>query len=135
VFADLTTKQLRSGVFKSVAALEAAALAYLDERNSNARPFAWTADAQTILGRVAKNRAGTLGTGNYLLKKPLPTRLEPLGRERSAALGAPPRLRHSTKILPAGGAKAPVCLLGPFPQTGQPPNAPAKAHQKPDGGQ
>jgi len=64
VFADLTTKQLRRGVFKSVAALEAAALAYLDERNSNARPFAWTADAQTILGRVAKNRAGISESGH-----------------------------------------------------------------------
>lgn len=59
VFADLTEKQLRRGVFRSVPALEAAALAYLDERNTDAGPFAWTADADTILGRVAKNRAVT----------------------------------------------------------------------------
>lgn len=57
VFADLTEKQLRRGVFTSVAALEAAALTYLDHRNDDARPFTWTADANTILGRVAKNHA------------------------------------------------------------------------------
>ncbi len=57
VFADLTQKQLRRGVFTSVAALERAALDYIDARNDDARPFVWTADAHTILGRVAKNRA------------------------------------------------------------------------------
>jgi len=57
VFADLTTKQLRRGVFTSVAALERAATAYIDARNDDATPFAWTADADTILGRVAKNHA------------------------------------------------------------------------------
>jgi hypothetical protein len=46
-------------VFTSVAALEKAATDYIDTRNENARPFAWTADANTILGRVAKNRAVT----------------------------------------------------------------------------
>ena len=57
VFADLTSKQLRRGVFTSVASLEKAALQYLDERNADARPFAWTADADTILGRVERNHA------------------------------------------------------------------------------
>jgi transposase len=57
VFADLTQKQLRRGVFTSVAALEKAAIAYIDARNEDAKPFTWTADANTILGRVAKNRA------------------------------------------------------------------------------
>lgn len=57
VFADLTEKQLRRGVFTSVAKLEKAALDYIDARNDNAEPFNWTADADTILGRVAKNRA------------------------------------------------------------------------------
>ena len=33
------------------------ALAYLDERNADAKPFVWTADADTILRRVAKNHA------------------------------------------------------------------------------
>jgi transposase len=57
VFADLTQKQLRRGVFTSVAALEKTALDYIDARNEDAKPFVWTADANTILGRVAKNRA------------------------------------------------------------------------------
>lgn len=57
VFADLTEKQLRRGVFTSVAKLERAALDYIDARNDDAEPFTWTADAETILGRVAKNRA------------------------------------------------------------------------------
>ena len=57
VFAALTQKQLRRGVFASVAALEKAALDYVDTRNEDAKPFVWTADASTILGRVDKNRA------------------------------------------------------------------------------
>lgn len=57
IFADLTEKQLRRGVFTSVSALESAALNYLNNRNENAKPFVWNADANTILGRVAKHRA------------------------------------------------------------------------------
>ena len=57
VFADLTHKQLRRGVFTSIDSLERTALAYLDERNADAKPFVWTADADTILRRVAKNHA------------------------------------------------------------------------------
>lgn len=57
VFANLTEKQLRRGVFTSVAALERTALEYINARNEDAKPFVWTADANTILGRVAKNRA------------------------------------------------------------------------------
>jgi hypothetical protein len=29
-------------------------LAYLDQRNKNPRPFVWTADADLILGKVAR---------------------------------------------------------------------------------
>lgn len=64
VFADLTEKQLRRGVFTSVASLEKAALAYLDARNENAAPFTWTADARTILGRVARNHATISKSGH-----------------------------------------------------------------------
>jgi transposase len=64
VFADLTQKQLRRGVFTSVAALEKAAMDYIDARNEDARPFAWTADAKTILGRVAKHRAASFSSGH-----------------------------------------------------------------------
>lgn len=64
VFADLTAKQLRRGVFTSVASLEKAALDYIDARNEDAKPFAWTADANTILGRVARNRAAISKSGH-----------------------------------------------------------------------
>lgn len=64
VFADLTTKQLRRGVFTSVASLEATALNYLDNRNDDARPFVWTADANTILGRVARHHATISKSGH-----------------------------------------------------------------------
>lgn len=64
VFADLTEKQLRRGVFTSVASLESAALRYLDARNDNAKPFIWSADANTILGRVAKNHAAISKSGH-----------------------------------------------------------------------
>jgi transposase len=64
VFADLTEKQLRRGVFKSVASLESTALNYLDNRNDEAKPFVWTADANTILGRVAKHHATTSKSGH-----------------------------------------------------------------------
>jgi len=64
VFADLTQKQLRRGVFTSVASLEKAALNYIDARNEDARPFVWTADANTILGRVAKNHATISKSGH-----------------------------------------------------------------------
>lgn len=64
VFADLTQKQLRRGVFTSVATLERVALDYIGARNDDAKPFAWTADAATILGRVAKNRAAISSSGH-----------------------------------------------------------------------
>ncbi|MFN7021777.1 MAG: IS630 family transposase [Phycisphaerales bacterium] len=64
VFADLTQKQLRRGVFTSVAALEKAAINYIETRNEDAKPFAWTADANAILGRVAKNRAAISRSGH-----------------------------------------------------------------------
>lgn len=64
VFADLTQKQLRRGVFTSVKALERAAIDYLDARNKDARPFVWTADAGTIIRRVAKHHARTSKTGH-----------------------------------------------------------------------
>jgi transposase len=51
-FAELTEKRLRRGVFRSVAALEAAILEYLAHHNEDPKPFVWTADAESILKRV-----------------------------------------------------------------------------------
>ena len=51
-FAELTEKPIRRGVFRSVAALEAAILDYLAKHNEDPKPFVWTADAELILNRV-----------------------------------------------------------------------------------
>jgi transposase len=50
--AELTGKQIRRGVFRSVAALERAILEYLEHHNLNPRALVWTADADLILKRV-----------------------------------------------------------------------------------
>ena len=52
-FAEITTKRIRRGAFRSVQALEAAIRDYLDEYNQNPKPFHWTATADLILDKVA----------------------------------------------------------------------------------
>ena len=64
VFAGLTQNQLRRGVFTSVETREKTALDYIDGRNEDAKPCVWTADANAILGRVAKNRAAISRSGH-----------------------------------------------------------------------
>ena len=51
-FAEITSKRIRRGVFRSVKALEQAIRTYLDSHNENAKPFQWTATADLILERV-----------------------------------------------------------------------------------
>lgn len=51
-FAEITAKRVRRGAFRSVAALEQAIKDYLSNYNLEPRPFVWTADADTILGRI-----------------------------------------------------------------------------------
>jgi transposase len=53
-FAEITEKRIRRGVFRSVAALEAAIMEYLANHNVKPRPFVWTANADLILDRVKK---------------------------------------------------------------------------------
>ncbi len=55
VFGDLTAKQLRRGVFRSVPDLIAAIDAYMAQRNAQPTPLVWTKSAQEILAKV--NRA------------------------------------------------------------------------------
>ena len=55
VFGDLTAKQLRRGVFRSVPELIAAIDAYITQRNAHPTPFVWTKSAQEIVAKV--NRA------------------------------------------------------------------------------
>lgn len=56
-FRELTEKRLRRGVFTSVATLEAAIYAYIDEHNEQAKAFTWTATPEEILAKVARARA------------------------------------------------------------------------------
>ena len=48
-FAEITMKRIRRGAFASVAELEQAIRDYLDEHNSDPKPFVWTKSADTIL--------------------------------------------------------------------------------------
>ena len=51
-FAEITTKRIRRGVFRSVRALESAIKEYLETYNEKPKPFQWTATADLILERV-----------------------------------------------------------------------------------
>lgn len=52
-FAELTQKALRRGVHRSVEALEAAVLAYIDASNQDPRPLTWTKTADQIFESLA----------------------------------------------------------------------------------
>ena len=56
LFAEITRQQIRRGVFKSVAELEAAIETWLTERNAKPKPFNWTAKANIILEKNARAR-------------------------------------------------------------------------------
>lgn len=51
-FGQLTEKRLRRGVFRSVAALEAAIKDYLEKHNQDPKPFVWTATAELIFSKL-----------------------------------------------------------------------------------
>ena len=60
-FRDITTEQLRRGVFRSVPELIAAIEEYIAAHNQNPKPFVWTAKANDILQKVirANRRLGS----------------------------------------------------------------------------
>ena len=53
-FRDITTEQLRRGVFTSVADPVAAIDDYIAHHNKNPKPFIWTKNAKHILQKVVK---------------------------------------------------------------------------------
>jgi transposase len=55
-FRDLTDKQIRRGVFKSIPALVAAIEDYIATHNQSPKPFIWTAVASDILEKVTRAR-------------------------------------------------------------------------------
>ncbi len=63
-FAAITERRIRRGVFRSVAALEAAIREYLEHHNADPKPFVWTADADLILDRVKRVCERTSDSGH-----------------------------------------------------------------------
>jgi transposase len=53
-FALLTDQQIKRGVHRSTAALEAAIAAYIDARNADPKPFRWTKTADDILTSIQR---------------------------------------------------------------------------------
>jgi transposase len=53
-FAEITTKRIRRGVFRSVAALERAIHDYIAGHNVDCQPFVWTKTADDILASIAR---------------------------------------------------------------------------------
>jgi transposase len=63
-FAQITERRIRRGVFRSVAALEAAIREYLEHHNASPKPFVWTADADLILNRIKRVCERTSDSGH-----------------------------------------------------------------------
>jgi transposase len=53
-FAELTNKQLRRGVHRSVRELEAAIQEFIDAHHEDSKPFVWTKTADEILASIAR---------------------------------------------------------------------------------
>jgi len=56
-FRDLTTNQIRRGVFQDLEQLITAIGNYIDHHNKNPKPFIWTAKANDILEKVTRAQA------------------------------------------------------------------------------
>ncbi len=65
-FAEITTKRIRRGIFRSVAELKDAIHDYLDRHNADPKPFVWTKTADVILEkeRRALDRLEAIKSGN-----------------------------------------------------------------------
>ncbi len=63
-FADLTAKQIRRGVHRSTAELEAAIKAYIATTNADPKPFRWTRSADDILAAIQRFCMRTLDTAH-----------------------------------------------------------------------
>jgi putative transposase len=63
-FSLLTERRIRRGTFGSVRALESAIRDYLTHHNQNAKPFVWTADADSILKKITRFCMRTSDSGH-----------------------------------------------------------------------
>jgi transposase len=55
-FRDLTDKQIRRGVFRSVDELVSTIMSYIEKYNQEGRPFIWTMPAEDIIEKVKRAR-------------------------------------------------------------------------------
>jgi hypothetical protein len=62
-FALLTEKQIRRGVHRSTAHLEADIQAFIDAHNADLKPFRWTKSADDILAAIQRFRLRTRQIG------------------------------------------------------------------------
>jgi hypothetical protein len=53
-FAELTTKQIRRGAYRSVAQLKAGIQDFIDAHQADPKPFIWTKSADEILASIAR---------------------------------------------------------------------------------
>ena len=53
-FSRLTRRRLKRGVFRSIVDLQAAINRFIEDHNAEPKPFVWTADPGTILGKVTR---------------------------------------------------------------------------------
>jgi transposase len=63
-FGFLTDRRIRRGTFGSVGELETAIRDYLAQHNQNPKPFTWTADADSILKKIARFCLRTSDSGH-----------------------------------------------------------------------
>jgi transposase len=63
-FGLLTDRRIRRGTFGSVRELESAIRDYLTHHNQHSKPFAWTADADAILKKIARFCTRTSDSGH-----------------------------------------------------------------------
>lgn len=56
-FAEITTKRIRRGVFRSVPDLETAIYDFIHHNNQNPKPFLWTTSASDIIKKVNRGKA------------------------------------------------------------------------------
>ena len=130
-FAELTTKQIRRGVYRSVPQLKAAIQEFIDAHQENPKPFVWTKTADEILASIARfaradhrcaghttsvtnHRDRTLAPSSYLEQIPHSDLCLPCGAKTNRAVE---RSEHVPKvpatasvngrpIVPAGRAAA-----------------------------
>jgi hypothetical protein len=53
-FSKMTRQQVRRGVFRSIADLQAAINAYLAEHNASPKSFVWTKSAEAIMAKLER---------------------------------------------------------------------------------